>query len=108
MPTVNEVLGDALQKTITYVVKNWKSSLSSILTTGLAFTTYLMASSTIKPRTAVIALSINGALKLIVGFMQKDATTIKIPAGTQPTISLPEGATIDQDTHSTVSIPPTP
>jgi hypothetical protein len=105
MPTVNEVLGGMLETAITYLVKNWKSSLSSILTTGLAFTTYLMASSTIKPRTAVIALSINGALKLLVGFMQKDATTIKLPNGVQPNISLPQGGTIEQTTS--LKVPPT-
>lgn len=108
MPTLNEVLGSTVQTGVSYVVKNWKSSLSSVLTTGLAFTTYLLASSSIKPKTAAIALGVNGALKIAVGFMQKDAQTIKIPAGTQPTISMPQGGTIEQETHSSVSIPPTP
>ena len=95
MPTVNEVLGGLLEKLIDAGVKNWKSTLSSILTTGFGVTGYLMASSTIKPRTAVIALSVNGFCKIALGIMQKDGGSLQIPAG----------STLDVHTDAKLQVP---
>ena len=95
MPTVNEVLGGLLQRLIDSGVKNWKSTLSSVLTTGFAVTGYLMASSTIKPQTAAILLTVNGVCKLCLGVMQKDGGGVQIPAGSK----------LDVHTEATLQVP---
>ncbi len=57
---------------VTYLVQNWKSTVQSILTVTLAVTGYLMASSTIKPHTAIIIGTVNGVAKVILGVLQQD------------------------------------
>lgn len=55
-----------------HLTTNWKSTVQSLLTVTLAITGYLMASSTIKPHTAVILGTVNGLAKVILGVMQTD------------------------------------
>jgi hypothetical protein len=55
-----------------HFITNWKSTVQSMLTVTFAITGYLMASSLIKPHTAIILGTVNGLAKVILGVLQTD------------------------------------
>lgn len=103
MPTVNQVIGGILQNAIAHP----KSTAQSILTTGFAVTGYLMASSAIKPKTAAIALAVNGICKIGLGMLQTDG--INVPPGSkinQVSESASDGSKSSSSTVTKIEVPP--
>jgi hypothetical protein len=104
MPTVNEALGGLLETAI----KNPKSTASALLTCALVGIPGLLSCGCIHGKAAAVAGGILGAAKIYVGLIQKDATTLHIPAGANPVIQMPEGGTINQSSATEVNVNPSP
>jgi hypothetical protein len=59
-----------------HLTDNWKSTVQSILTTTFVVTGYLMVSSTIKPHTAAVLVTVNGIAKILLGILQTDGVQV--------------------------------
>lgn len=81
---------------IEHLMKNWKSTLQSILTTTFAITGALMVSNVISPKTAAILTTINGVCKIVLGVFQTDG------------IQVPTGSTVTETSKTVVQTPGSP
>lgn len=68
-----------------YVLKNWKSSVQSILTAVIGLSAVAPSLSFLTPKQAGILVSAGVVAKVIVGLNQKDAETVNQPAAKPPT-----------------------
>jgi hypothetical protein len=87
------------------IVKNWKSSVSSLLTVAVAISGVFLAVDITggKAGNSSVIFVASAVCKVLLGLIQKDATTLVLPAGTEPVVQVPEGATLTQTETKTRS-----
>lgn len=76
MSTTAKPIGTTLSDALSFQINNWKSTAQSVLSVLIGIGVYLAAnpSTVVTEKTGAWIALITGILKIVLGFMEKDAT----------------------------------